>query len=332
MVFKQPPSSADAASKIYILHENDEWVVPLRAALNGLELPFEEWFLDEGLLSLETAPPPGVFYNRMSASSHTRGHRYGPELTAAVLAWLERYGRTTLNGSGALQLELTKVGQQSALERLGVRTPRTIATVGRNQLLEAAQQFDGAFITKHNRAGKGLGVQLFKSTKALGQYVDGDSFDSPIDGITLLQEYIESPQSYITRVEMIGRKFHYAVRVDTSEGFELCPADACAIDDAFCPVGEEATQRAKFEILEGFDRDLLSKYETLMRENDIHIAAFESIVDSEGVIYTYDINTNTNYNSAAETVHGGKQAMVRLAEYLGESLKALADQGALTLR
>jgi hypothetical protein len=29
----------------------------------------------------------------MSASSHTRDHRYAAELTAAVLAWLERHGR-----------------------------------------------------------------------------------------------------------------------------------------------------------------------------------------------------------------------------------------------
>lgn len=65
--------------KIYVIHENDAWVEPLRAAFAELRLPFEEWFLSDGLLDLAAAPPAGVFYNRMSASSHTRGHRYAAE-------------------------------------------------------------------------------------------------------------------------------------------------------------------------------------------------------------------------------------------------------------
>ncbi|HET9762523.1 MAG TPA: alpha-L-glutamate ligase, partial [Casimicrobiaceae bacterium] len=67
-------------SKIYVIHENDAWVEPLRAAFAALDLPYEEWFLSQGKLDLAEAPPQGVFYNRMSASSHTRGHRYAPEL------------------------------------------------------------------------------------------------------------------------------------------------------------------------------------------------------------------------------------------------------------
>ena len=55
----------------------------------------------------------------------------------------------------------------------------------------------------------------------------------------------------------------------------------------------------------------------VMRENDIHIAGFEFIVDKAGKAYVYDINTNTNYNSAAER-RAGVSAMDRLAEYLGD--------------
>ena len=76
-------------SRIYVIHENDAWVEPLRAAFKESELPFDEWFIDDGTLDLSETPPPGVFYNRMSASSHTRGHRYAAELTGGVLAWLE---------------------------------------------------------------------------------------------------------------------------------------------------------------------------------------------------------------------------------------------------
>src|SRR5262249_10873970 len=74
---------------VFVIHENDAWVEPLRRELALLGVPFREWFLDEGMLHLAMTPPEGVFYNRMSASSHTRGHRYAPEFAAAVLAWLK---------------------------------------------------------------------------------------------------------------------------------------------------------------------------------------------------------------------------------------------------
>ena len=35
-------------------------------------------------------PPEGIFYNRMSASSHSRGHRYAAENTKKLLHWLEK--------------------------------------------------------------------------------------------------------------------------------------------------------------------------------------------------------------------------------------------------
>ncbi|AXI10151.1 alpha-L-glutamate ligase [Oceanobacillus zhaokaii] len=308
-------------SKIYVIHENNEWTDHLTKRLEELELPYEDWLLDGGTVDLNSAPPEGIFYSRMSASSHTRGNRFSPELTNAVLAWLEHHGRTVVNGSRALQLEVSKVLQYLELEKYGIKTPRTIAAVGKENILKAAESFDGKkFITKHNRAGKGLGVQLFTSVDALRAYVEGPSFEEPVDGVTLLQDYIESPESYITRCEFVGGKFVYAVRVDTSEGFELCPADACAIDDLFCPVGEESSKPAKFQIREGFDHPILEKYERVLAANDIKIAGIEFIEDKDGNIYTYDINTNTNYNSDAEAA-SGKFGMLEVAKYLGKELE-----------
>ncbi len=125
-----------------------------------------------------------------------------------------------------LGIEISKVAQYAALEAHGIRTPRTLAAVGREHIVEAARGFDGPFITKHNRAGKGLGVRLFYSVEGLGEYVQGPDFEDSVDGVTLVQEYIQAPEPFITRVEFVGGRLVYAVRVDTSEGFELCPADA----------------------------------------------------------------------------------------------------------
>ena len=306
--------------KIYIIHENSDWTVHLTRRLEELELPYEEWFLDRGLVDLSSAPPKGVFYNRMSASSHTRGHRYAPELTGVVLSWLEQNGRKVFNGSRAIALEVNKVYQYAELKRHGIQTPKTIAAVGKEQIVQAAERFLGKpFITKHNRAGKGLGVRLFYSLEGLKEYVFGPEFEDSVDGITLIQEYIQAPEPYITRCEFIGGKFLYAVRVDTSEGFELCPADACQIKDLFCPAGEETVQRPKFQIIDEFLDPIIEKYEELLAANRIQIAGIEFIRNQEGEIFTYDINTNTNYNSDAEAA-AGRYAMLELARFLGEEL------------
>jgi len=287
--------------KIYVIHENDEWTIHLIKRLEELNVPFETWHLDEGIVNLNEAPPEGIFYNRMSASSHTRGHRYAPELTGAVIDWLEFYGKRVLNGSNALRLELSKVKQYTQLEKYGIRVPKTVAAVGKEQILEAAKSLNTVpFITKHNRAGKGLGVQLFYSLEALQQHLDNPAFEESVDGITLVQQYVKSPDQSITRVEFVGGEYVYSVRVDTSEGFELCPADACQIGDLFCPVGEEPKDQMKFRIVENSRKELIEKYQQFLKGNGIDVAGIEFIVDEDGTVYTYDVNTNTNYNSDAE--------------------------------
>ena len=310
--------------KIYVIHENDAWVEPLRAAFAELALPYTEWFLDQGVLDFSAAPPDGVFYNRMSASSHTRGHRYAPEYTAAVLAWLEQHGRPVVNNGRALQLELSKIAQYAALAKYGIRTPRTSAAIGRKQIVEAAGAFSGSFITKHNRAGKGLGVRLFHDKAALAQYVGSDAFEDSIDGITLIQEYIRAPEPFITRVEFVGGKFLYAVRVDTTLGFELCPADVCEVGDAFCPVGATPPAAApRFRIVKDFRHPIIERYQRFIADNGIGISGIEFIIDAAGDLYTYDVNTNTNYNSAAEA-EAGLYGMRAIARYLGDELKKVA--------
>lgn len=310
-------------SRIYVIHENDSWVEPLRKAFAELGLPYSEWFVAEGRLDLGSVPPHGVFYNRMSASSHTRGHRYAAELTGGVLAWLESHGRRVVNNGRALQLEISKVAQYGALARHGIRVPHTIAAVGRDAIVEAAKSMRGRFITKHNRAGKGLGVKLFDDVDALSRYVDGAEFEDSVDGVTLIQQYIEAPAPFITRVEFVGGEFLYAVRVDTSQGFELCPADACQVGDAFCPVGETAPASApRFRIIEGFTHPIVDRYRRFLADNGIGIAGIEFITDRNGELHTYDVNTNTNYNADAER-DAGKSGMRAIAAYLGRELRAL---------
>ncbi len=311
-------------SKIYILHENSEWIIPLHQAFEQLGVSAQEWFLDQGEVPFDQEPPQGVFYNRMSASSHTRGHRYGPEFARMVLTWLERHGRKVVNNSQALYLEVCKFSQYAALNKVGVKTPITTAVVGKEKIVAAARNFSQLpFILKPNRGGKGLGVQLFHSIDALQLYIDSKEYDEPLDGTWLIQQYIKAPQAYITRCEFVGGKFIYSVRVSTEEGFELCPADTCQIGDGFCPT---VAPVSKFQISTEYnDHSIIKQYEQFLQDNGIEIAGIELIQDSDGTLYTYDVNTNTNYNRQAE-IDGNApvKGMEVIAAYLTQQLKILS--------
>ncbi|HEX9791354.1 MAG TPA: alpha-L-glutamate ligase [Kiloniellales bacterium] len=308
--------------RAHVLHENSVWVEPLRQAFAEANVPYDEWTLDQGVLTFDRPPPQGVFYNRMSASSHTRGHRFAPELTHGVLNWLEMHGRRVVNGSRALYLEISKLAQYAALERAGIKTPRTVAAVGRDHVLEAARGFGpGPYILKPNRGGKGLGVRLFQTVESIAAYLDSPQAmeEAPVDGLWLIQEHIQAASPYITRCEFVGGRFLYAVRVDTSAGFELCPADECAIDDSFCPA--EPSTKNRFTILRDFMHPILGRYAEFLAANDIEIAGIEFITDRSGTLFTYDVNTNTNYNAEAEANAAVPVTGMRaIARFLGQEL------------
>ncbi|HEX2257762.1 MAG TPA: hypothetical protein VHG92_13900 [Afifellaceae bacterium] len=302
---------------VHVIHENPDWSEPLFRALEERVIPYADWFIDDGALDMTRPPPDGIFYNRMSASSHTRGHRYAPEMTGGLLAWLAAWGRTVVNGPGAIRLELAKTIQYAAMRAHGLPFPPTIAAISPDAIVAAWDGLGGGpAVTKHNRAGKGLGVHLFRSRDDLEAYVRGPAFEPSVDGITLVQRYIEAPEPFIVRIEFIGGEPVYAVRVDTSEGFELCPADVCEVPGA-------APSRPKFEIIDGFSHPLVPAMRRLLADNDAQVAAFEFITDRQGRPWFYDINTNTNYNPDAER-RAGVSAMARLADFLGGLARARA--------
>ena len=307
--------------KVYIIHENMDWTRHLTARLDELNVPYEDWHLGDGLVDIQSLPEDGLYYNRMSASSHTRGNRYAPELTEQVLTWLEQKGARVINGTGAINLEVSKLKQYLALQANGIQTPKTIGAVGKDNIVKAAEQLNEfPFIIKHNRAGKGLGVQLLYSINELTTYMDGPDFEDSIDGITLVQQYIKSPDGHIIRAEFIGGKYLYSVKVDSSDGFELCPADICQIG----PDGKPISEERKFTIIDPLPKEQIDRYEAFLKDQRIDVAAIEFIIDEKGDVYSYDVNTNTNYNEEAEKA-AETFAMLHLAEYLRDELNALSN-------
>jgi len=295
--------------KIFVIHENDDWIGPFAKALDNEGVPWEEWSLTEGHLDLDAAPPEGVFYSRMSASAHTRGHAASKDYTRSVLSWLESHGRTVVNGRRVVEMEMSKVDQHTALRAFGFDVPRTIAVVGRRNLAKQSRRMDLPFITKHNQGGKGLGVRKFESFEAFDDYVNGPDFEQPVDDITLLQEYVAPAAGFITRVEIVGGEFLYALTADTSQGFELCPADECALDSLF-------------HWREGFDDSIIDRYIDFSRLWGIGIAGFEFIETIDGRLVTYDVNTNTIYNPVVEA-EAGRSGPLAVAQFLASLARQL---------
>ncbi|MBO0908437.1 ATP-grasp domain-containing protein [Arthrobacter sunyaminii] len=314
---------SSTSPKIYALHENTEWFPPFARAFEAEGLEVEEWLLTDGVLDLDSVPPEGIFWSRISASSHTRDHGLSKDYARAVLSWLEAHGRRTVNGRRILELEMSKVDQLTALRAAGIDTPRTVAAVGRDSILAAAKEFPAPFITKHNQGGKGLGVRKFESHGELADYVSGPDFEEPADGITLIQEFINAAEPFITRVEIVGSEFIYAIRADTARGgFQLCPADACAIDPStgkpIMPPGatiapDEDTQL--FSLREGFDHPIIGKYLEFAKRMGLEVCGIEFMETADGRILTYDVNTNTNYNAVVEAA-APRSAPRALAQYL----------------
>ena len=92
------------------------------------------------------------------------------------------------------------------LREAGIRTPKSVFCSSKKQLLDAAKNFTRPFITKHNRAGRGLGVRLFENKEELKNYLENPLFENSIDGITILQDYISADPKVIHRMEFIDSK------------------------------------------------------------------------------------------------------------------------------
>ena len=83
-------------------------------------------------------------------------------------------------------------------------------------------------MVKPNIGGSGAGIVRFDSAEELESVAATDGHRARRRSHGLVQEFIPARGGYITRVETLGGKFLYAIKVFTSgDTFNLCPADIC---------------------------------------------------------------------------------------------------------
>jgi len=316
--------------KSFIIHENEEWLIPLRKALEKFDVQYEEWLLDDMTINIDQAPPNGIFFSRMSASNYTRNHLHSNQSSNIILTWLENHNRRVINGTNVLKIEFSKVLQQLLLKQSGFKTPKTIVAVGINKIKEAASNLNVyPMIIKPNQGGKGFGVKLINTMNELDKMLEDNLVNSSKDDTWLLQEKISTNEEFITRMEFIGGNFIYSLKVFSKNSFELCPADACEVDlDQFCPVDEINDindSQPSFFIDDEPDKDLAKQLTIFLKKHQIEVAGVEFIRNKDGVPIFYDINTNTNYNLNAEKQSKvNKNGMEEIALFLKSELNKIS--------
>jgi len=262
-----------------------------------------------------------LFFNRMSASAYLRGNAQGIFFTRDYLAHLERIGMRVINGCKAFSLEISKASQLALLHSLGLATPRSRIVNCAIQAASAAQDIGFPVIIKPNIGGRGAGIIRFDSAPALERAASAGEIDFGIDSTALVQEFLPVRGGHITRVETLGGKFLYAIKVYSSgENFNLCPAEICRTADgasAANTIGLVDAPKAGLQV-EGYTppQEIIDAVEKIVRAAQIDVGSIEYIVDDRdgGIVY-YDINALSNFIANAPQILGF-DPHVRLVDYL----------------
>ena len=305
-----------------VYYEHPEWFRPLFAELDRRSIHYLR--IDAGCHAYDanaTDRKYALFFNRMSASAYLRGNAQGIFFTRDYLAYLERIGTRVINGYKAFSLEISKAAQLALLHSLGLATPLSRIVNCAIQAASAAREIGFPVIIKPNIGGRGAGIIRFDSSPALERAAATDEIDFGIDSTALVQEFLPIRSGHITRVETLGGKFLYAIKVYTSgENFNLCPAEICRIEDGASPVNTPGLVDAPKTGLkvEGYTppQPIIDAVEKIVGAAQIEVGSVEYLIDDrDGRVVYYDINALSNFVANALQILGF-DPHVRLVDYL----------------
>ncbi|HEX2328633.1 MAG TPA: hypothetical protein VHN74_07910 [Candidatus Angelobacter sp.] len=309
---------------IAIYYEHPHWFKPLFAELERRGTPFlrinaAQHHFDPAHLNGDAGI--SLLFNRMSPSAYRRGHGQGIFYTQYYLAHLEQRGKRVVNGQKAFRYETSKALQLSLLAELGLPYPKARVINSPEDAESAAEGLRFPIVVKPNIGGSGAGVKRFDTPQQLAQAAANNELDLGLDNTALVQEFIPARDGHIVRVEVVGHKFLYGIKVHlTGETFDLCPADICKtttgqdLQRAACPLDAPKTGLR----VEGYTppAEIIASVEKIMTAADIEVGGVEYITDDrDGQIYFYDINALSNFVADGPRVIGF-DPFVRLVDYL----------------
>jgi hypothetical protein len=307
---------------IAVYHEHPDWFKPLFTELERRGLPYVR--LDASAHSFDPSEddaPYSLVFNRASPSAYLRGHRQSTFHTLHWLRHLERIGIPVVNGSSVYSFELSKASQLDLLESLGLPYPKSRAINHPSLAVEAAKGLRYPVLIKANIGGSGAGIVRYDSEAALAGAVDRGEVDLGVDGVALVQESAPLRNGHIVRVETLGGKYLYAIKVHPAAGsFDLCPADACQTVAGIELVGAACAADAPKTGLrvEGYEppAEIVAQVEAISQRAGLDVGGIEYLIDDrDGKHYFYDVNALSNFVADPENVVGFNP-WISLVDYL----------------
>jgi hypothetical protein len=322
---------------IAIYYEQPNWFKPLFAELDRRGTHYVKLFAPDHMYSPSDHPEEqySLVFNRMSPSAWNRGHGDQIFYTSGYLEHLANRGVRVINGLQAFRSELSKAGQLSLMEELGLPYPKARVIHRAEQAPAASVGLRFPIVVKPNIGGSGSGVKRFDHISQLEAASklppgDPDSLLLGMDSTALVQEFIPARDSHIVRIEVLNGKYLYAIKVHiTGETFDLCPADICRtsagvdLNRAACAIDAPKSGIT----VEGFTppAEAIEDVERIMRASGIDLGGVEYIVDDrDGQRLYYDNNALSNFVADGQNVIGF-DPFVRLVDWL-EAEAAEASQ------
>ncbi len=305
---------------IGIYFEHPDWFRPLFAELDRRGLRYERINASHHLYDVSEQKTYDLVFNRMSASAYLRGNGHAIFSARDYLAHLESIGTRVINGSRAYAFEISKAAQLSLLHSLGIAFPRSRVINHTHRATEAAREIGFPLIIKPNIGGRGAGIIRLNSATELSHAINSSQVSLGIDSTALVQEFIPARGGHINRVETLGGKFLYAMRIyTTGENFNLCPAEICqteraAEEGAMC-LADGPRAGLKIEPFEP-PEEIIASVERIVAAASIDVGGVEYITDDRnGRVLFYDINALSNFVSDAPRILGF-DPHARLVDYL----------------
>ncbi|HWT01377.1 MAG TPA: hypothetical protein VN256_14100 [Pyrinomonadaceae bacterium] len=315
---------------IAVYYEHPDWFRALFAEMDRRGLPYVR--LDASRHRFDPVAEESEYallFNRMSASSYLRGHGNALFYTRDFLAHMERKGVRVVNGAEAFAVETSKALQLSLLGSLGLKFPPTRVINHPGEALAAARELGFPVVVKPNIGGRGAGIVRYDSPAALEHAVEAGQVELGVDSTALVQEFVPARGGHITRVETLGGKYLYAMKVfPTGESFNLCPAEICQVEDGGASLGEmclaDAPKAGLKVVAYEPPEEVVETIERIARAARLDLGGIEYMVDDRtGALLYYDINALSNFVADAVSVVGF-DPHARLVDYLEEEARRCA--------
>ncbi len=280
---------------IAILYEHPIWHQPLFDALDKAEIKYIKVDLKNGALELDNLPEATLYYNLVSPSAYLRNNLHSISYSYSLCNILEYQGRTVLNGSNSMKIELSKSRQLALLRKLNIDFPHSV--VFNNLQAVSKLKLNFPLILKPEQGGSGARMYQINSMKELTQiFEDIPDLWQP-DYLMLLQEKLDyDPDIGIIRLEFVNDKLIYAMRVVTNGAFNLCPSVACNPEEGngVCNIDDYRIEPPKFYAFKDVNQSDIDKGKKIMNEAGHFSGSVEYVVCRDGRTVFYDINSNSN--------------------------------------